>query len=94
MTYNSYKEGVSNTNNNSSVQINIVNKRLRIDYQPYSQSITGLRITDICEKIVYSTIFEQVQSSANIDLSTMNKRYYVIILKSNTDTINRNIIVE
>jgi len=80
--------------NNSAVQMNIVNKRLLIDYHPYSQSMTGLRITDIRGKTVYSTLLERGQSSADIDLSAMSKGYYVIILEGSTGTISRNIIVE
>ena len=80
--------------NNSGVQMNIVNKRLLIDYHPYSQSMTGLRITDIRGKTVYSTLLERGQSSADIDLSAMSKGYYVIILEGSTGTISRNIIVE
>ncbi len=80
--------------NNSGVQMNIVNKRLLIDYHPYSQSMTGLRITDIRGKTVYSTLLERGQSSADIDLSAMSKGYYVVILEGGTGTLSRNIIVE
>ena len=80
--------------NNSVVQMNIINKRLLIDYHPYSQSMTGLRITDIRGKTVYSTLLERGQSSADIDLSAMSKGYYVIIFEGSTGTISRNIIVE
>jgi hypothetical protein len=65
-----------------------------LHYGAYSQSVKGIRITDIRGKTILSQTIEQGQSSSDFDMSGMSKGYYVVILDTHTGSISRNIIME
>jgi len=79
---------------NSGMSVTVQNNHVILHYGAYSQSVKGIRITDIRGKTILSQTIEQGQSSSDFDMSGMSKGYYVVILDTHTGSISRNIIVE
>ncbi len=79
---------------NSGMSVTVQNSHVILHYGAYSQSVKGIRITDIRGKTILSQTIEQGQSSSDFDMSGMSKGYYVVILDTHTGSISRNIIME
>ncbi|HRE56359.1 MAG TPA: hypothetical protein PLW09_00940, partial [Candidatus Kapabacteria bacterium] len=79
---------------NSGMSVTVQNNHVILHYGAYSQSVKGIRITDIRGKTILSQTIEQGQSSSDFDMSGMSKGYYVVILDTHTGSISRNVIVE
>ncbi|MFN9301894.1 MAG: hypothetical protein ACK6DA_03890 [Candidatus Kapaibacterium sp.] len=79
---------------NSGMSVTVQNNHVILHYGAYSQSVKGIRITDIRGKTILSQTIEQGQGSSDFDMSGMSKGYYVVILDTHTGSISRNIIME
>mgnify|MGYP000886457857 CR=1 FL=1 len=79
---------------NSGMSVTVQNSHVILHYGAYSQSVKGIRITDIRGKTILSQTIEQGQSSSDFDMSGMSKGYYVVILDTHTGSISRNVIME
>ena len=79
---------------NLGMSVTVQNSHVILHYGAYSQSVKGIRITDIRGKTILSQTIEQGQSSSDFDMSGMSKGYYVVILDTHTGSISRNVIVE
>ncbi|MFN5309282.1 MAG: fibronectin type III domain-containing protein, partial [Candidatus Kapaibacterium sp.] len=73
---------------NSGMSVTVQNNHVILHYGAYSQSVKGIRITDIRGKTILSQTIEQGQSSSDFDMSGMSKGYYVVILDTHTGSIS------